>query len=56
MYSKKGEPKKDKRFEIRLSSKAYDELELCSKLMNISKTDVIMKGLDLVATEINKKK
>lgn len=56
--SAKGRPtndKKDKRFEIRLSSKTYDTLTECSEKLNISKAEVINKGIDLVKSEMNKK-
>lgn len=56
--SAKGRPtndKKDKRFEIRLSSKTYDTLTECSEKLNISKAEVIHKGIDLVNSEMNKK-
>lgn len=56
--SAKGRPtndKKDKRFEIRLSSKTYDTLTECSGKLNISKAEVIHKGIDLVKSEMNKK-
>ena len=48
--------KKTERLEIRL---APDELELmkeCSKILNVSKTEVINKGVKLVKAEIDKKK
>ena len=47
--------KRDKRFEIRLSSKTYDILTDCSKRLNISKSEVIHKGIDLVKSELDKK-
>lgn len=56
--SAKGRPtndKKDKRFEIRLSSKTYDTLTECSEKLNLSKAEVIHKGIDLVKLEIDNK-
>lgn len=56
--SAKGRPtdeKKDKRFEIRLSSKTYDTLTECSEKLNISKAEVVHKGIELVKSEIDKK-
>lgn len=47
--------KRDKRFTIRLSSNTYDILEKCAKEMNVSKADVIHKGIVLVEKELNKK-
>lgn len=57
--SPKGRPtqdKKDKRFEIRLSSETYETLEECSKKLGITKAQVVHKGIALVKEEINKKK
>lgn len=56
--SPKGRPtqdKKDKRFEIRLSSDTYSTLEECSKKLGITKAQVIHKGIALVKKEIEKK-
>ena len=47
--------KKDKRFEIRLSSKTYDILTECAEKLSISKAQVIHKGIELVKSEIEKK-
>ena len=46
--------KRDKRFTIRLSSNTYEMLENCSKELNISKADVVHRGIELVAKEIQK--
>lgn len=56
--SPKGRPtqdKKDKRFEIRLSQDTYNTLEECSEVLNITKAQVIHKGIELVKAEIDKK-
>lgn len=56
--SPKGRPtadKKDKRFEIRLSENTAKMLEECAEQMNISKSQVIHKGIELVKKEIDKK-
>ncbi len=56
--SKIGRPtneKRDKRFEIRLSYKTYDILTDCSKSLNISKSEVIHKGINLVKAELDEK-
>lgn len=53
----KGRPtqdKKDKRFEIRLSQDTYDILEECAKQMNITKAQVIHKGIELVKMQLEK--
>jgi hypothetical protein len=55
----KGRPtqdKRDKRFEIRLSADTYNILEECAKSLNITKSDVVHKGIALVKAEIDKKK
>ncbi len=57
--SSKGRPtqdKRDKRFEIRLSSDTYDTLEECSEKLGITKAQVVHKGIALVKEEIDKKK
>lgn len=56
--SPKGRPtqdKRDKRFEIRLSEETYETLEECSKKLNISKAQVIHKGIAKVKEEIGAK-
>lgn len=57
--SPKGRPtqdKRDKRFEIRLSSDTYKTLEECSEKLNITKAEVIHKGIAMVKSEIEKQK
>ncbi len=46
--------KKTKRLEIRLSPDELELIEECSKILNISKTEVINKGVKLVKAGINK--
>ncbi len=56
--SPKGRPtqdKKDKRFELRLSSDTYITLKECSEKLGITKAQVIHKGIALVKEEIEKK-
>lgn len=48
--------KKDKRFEIRLSANTYETLEECSEILNITKSEVVHKGIAMVKAEIDKKK
>ena len=55
--SPKGRPttdKRDKRFEIRLSETTTKILEECSEKLNISKAEVVHKGILLVEKEIKK--
>lgn len=59
MSAKMGRPtqdKRNKRFEIRLSDNTYKTLEECSEKLNISKSDVIHKGIELVKKELDEKK
>lgn len=56
--SPKGRPtqaKKDKRFEIRLTSETYSTLEECAERLNLSKAQVIHKGIELVKENLDKK-
>lgn len=56
--SPKGRPtqdKRDRRFEIRLSADTYKTLEECSEQLNITKSEVIHKGIALVKNEIEQK-
>lgn len=57
--SPKGRPtqnKRDKRFEMRLSEDTYKILKECSESLNITKAEVIHKGIALVKADIDKKK
>lgn len=47
--------KRDKRFELRLSTETYLVLEECAKKLNITKADVVHKGIELVKNEIENK-
>lgn len=40
---------------IRLTPKEKEDIQYCSDTLNISRTDVIMKGIELVKAEIKKK-
>lgn len=56
--SPKGRPtqdKRDKRFEIRLSSDTYNTLEECSERLSITKSEVVHKGIAMVKEELDKK-
>ena len=56
--SPKGRPTQDKRgkrFEIRLSDTTYKTLVECSEKLNITKAEVIHKGIALVKAEVDKK-
>ena len=59
MSPRTGRPKshnpKNVRLEIRLTQHDADRLQKCSDVLNITRTDVILKGIDLVEAELNKK-
>ena len=42
------------RFEIRATEQTLQRLEDCARKLNGTKTDVVMKGLELVEKELNK--
>lgn len=52
-------PKSDKskrlRFEIRMTTETADKLAYCAEKLNISKTEVIERGIDLVKSEAEKR-
>ena len=55
--SQKGRPTQDKRgkrFEIRLSDNTYNDLKECSEKLDITKAEVIHKGIAMVKEEIKK--
>ncbi len=58
MSPKTGRPKsetpKDTMFRVRLDEEYKNKLELCSKSLNISKSEVVRKGIDLVIEEQKK--
>lgn len=57
--SPKGRPtqdKRNKRFELRLSEDTYKTLNECSESLQITKAEVIHKGIELVKADIDKKK
>ncbi|MDE7099562.1 MAG: hypothetical protein K2O60_10480 [Ruminococcus sp.] len=57
--SPKGRPtanKKTERLEIRLAPNELALMQECADKLNVSKTDVINKGVKLVKEELDKKK
>ena len=57
MCPKIGRPttdKRDKRFEIRLSESTINTLNECADKMNVSKAEVIHRGIELVKAELEK--
>lgn len=58
MSAKMGRPKSDNpkniNLKIRLDKDTNEKLEKCSSELNLTKTDVIRKGIDLVEKSIKK--
>lgn len=58
MSPRTGRPKSDNpksdRLEIRMTKEESERLIKCSKELGISRTDVLMKGLSLVESELKK--
>lgn len=52
----KSDKSKNMRFEIRLTKETSEKLQDCAKALHTTKTDVITKGIDLVKSEIDKRK
>ncbi len=52
----KGESKRDKSLQIRISAEELKLLNECAKRLNVSRTDVINKGICLVRDDLDKKK
>ncbi len=52
----KSDNAKRKRFEIRLNDEMSEILEECSEKLDITKTEVINKGILMVKSDIDKKK
>ncbi|MCL1924906.1 MAG: ribbon-helix-helix domain-containing protein [Defluviitaleaceae bacterium] len=53
--SKRGRPtedKRDRRFETRLSKTTYNMLEDCSKKLEVTKSEVVRRGIELVKAQI----
>ena len=51
----KGTSKRDKSLQLRLSGEELSLLDECARRLNISRTDVISKGIQLVNEELDKK-
>ena len=51
----KGTSKRDKSLQLRMSSEELALLDECSKRLEISRTDVISKGIKLVKEKLDKK-
>lgn len=51
----KSEKSKHQRFELRLTKEMAEKLEYCATVLNISKTEVVQRGIDLVKADLEKK-
>lgn len=51
----KGDSKRDKSLQLRMSQQELDLLDECAKSLKITRTDVVNKGIQLVKTELDKK-
>ncbi len=51
----KGTSKRDKSLQLRLSGEELSLLDECARRLNISRTDVISRGIQLVNEELDKK-
>ena len=52
----KSDRSKNMRFEIRLTQETLKTLEECAKKLHTTKTGVVLKGIDLVKSELDKQK
>ena len=51
----KGTSKRDKSLQLRMSKQELELLDECAKVLNITRTDVVNKGILLVKAELDKK-
>lgn len=51
----KGTSKRDKSIQLRMSSEELELLDECSKRLEMTRTDVVNKGIKLVKKELDKK-
>ena len=51
----KGTSKRDKSLQLRMSSEELELLDECSKRLEITRTDVVNRGIKLVKEELDKK-
>lgn len=48
------EESRKEKLNIRLTKREKEEIEYCSKRLNLSRTDTIMKGIGLIKKELEK--
>lgn len=51
----KGTSKRDKSLQLRMSKDELDRLDYCAKKLEVSRTDVVNKGILLVKKELDEK-
>lgn len=51
----KGTSKRDKSLQLRMSEEELNVLDECAKRLNLSRTDVVNKGIGLVKKELDEK-
>lgn len=51
----KGTSKRDKSLQLRMSEEELKLLDECAKRLDLSRTDVVNKGIRLVKTELDEK-
>ena len=51
----KGSSKRDKSLQLRMSSEELSLLDECAKTLEMTRTDVVNKGIKLVKQELDKK-
>lgn len=51
----KGDSKRDKSLQLRMSQQELDLLDECAQTLEITRTDVVNKGIRLVKAELDKK-
>lgn len=52
----KGEKSKNVSLQLRITEKIAQELKECSEILNISRTEVIEKGIEKIHSEVVKEK
>ncbi len=51
----KGETSKNVSLQLRISEKTSNELKECAEILNISRTEVIEKGVEMIHKDVVKK-
>lgn len=51
----KSDKSKNLRFEIRMTHETAEKLDYCARTLQVTKTEVILKGIEMVKSELEKK-